>query len=335
MGEDRHDANGLVPVALIVTGIATAAVGALAGLKGGWEIKKANALIREAGKRYDDERSELEAQALTTNDSLQALGKHQADALHQVVERMADFLRRHQKQVSESEKLLADGLESTPREVALEAALGQDALAWMRGIVGSAVTGAGLNAGIPAAVSALATASTGTAISSLSGAAATNATLAFLGGGSLASGGGGMALGAAALNFVTIGPAIFVSGLMVAGQGEKAKTKAREHEARVNIAIAEMQATKTTFEAIVARVEELGALLNQLVSRGTSALDLLESESFDPDHHDVRFWQAMTLAVAVRDVASAQVVSDAGGLNEETSVFKLRYRPLIKETDGD
>ncbi len=39
------------------------------------------------------------------------------------------------------------------------------------------------------AVGALATASTGTAISSLSGAAATNATLAWLGGGSLAAGG--------------------------------------------------------------------------------------------------------------------------------------------------
>jgi hypothetical protein len=335
MGEDRNDANGLVPLALIATGVVTAAVGAVAGLKGGWEIRKANGLIRDAGMRYDDERGRLEAQARSTNDSLQALGKHQADALRQVVERMADFLRRHQKQVSESEKLLADGLDSTPRKVALEAALGQDALAWMRGIVGSAVTGAGLNAGIPAAVSALATASTGTAISSLSGAAATNATLAFLGGGSLASGGGGMALGAAALNFVTIGPAIFVSGLMVAGQGEKAKTKARAHEATVNIAIAEMQTTKATFEAIVARAEELGTLLDQLVARGTSALDHLESEPFDPDHHDVRFWKAMTLAVAVRDVASAQIVSEAGDLNEETAVFKLRYRPLIKETDGD
>ena len=44
---------------------------------------------------------------------------------------------------------------------------------------------------------------------------ATNATLAFLGGGSLATGGAGMATGAAALNFVTIGPAILVSGFVV------------------------------------------------------------------------------------------------------------------------
>ena len=31
MGEDRKDANGLVPLALIVTGVVTAAIGAIAG----------------------------------------------------------------------------------------------------------------------------------------------------------------------------------------------------------------------------------------------------------------------------------------------------------------
>src|SRR5690349_19804283 len=136
MAEERKDANGLVPAALIVTGVVTAALGAIAGLKGGWDIKKANGRIREAGKRYDDERRELEVRALVTNDSLKALGVRQAEAIHHVVERMADFLRRHEKQVSESERLLGDGLESTPRKVALEAGLGQDAIAWMRGIVG-------------------------------------------------------------------------------------------------------------------------------------------------------------------------------------------------------
>lgn len=45
----------------------------------------------------------------------------------------------------------------------------------------------------------LGTASTGTAISALSGAAATNAALAWLGGGALATGGGGVAAGEAFL----------------------------------------------------------------------------------------------------------------------------------------
>ena len=64
-------------------------------------------------------------------------------------------------------------------------------------------------------------ASTGTAISALSGAAATNAALAWLGGGALAAGGGGMAVGNALLTlagpigWAISGVAIVVSGLLL------------------------------------------------------------------------------------------------------------------------
>ena len=68
---------------------------------------------------------------------------------------------------------------------------------------GGAAVGVGLAALGPTAAMGVATtfgvASTGTAISSLSGAAATNAALAWLGGGALATGGGGMAAGEALL----------------------------------------------------------------------------------------------------------------------------------------
>ena len=66
------------------------------------------------------------------------------------------------------------------------------------GATGSAL-GALAGAGTLAAISAWGTASTGTAIASLSGAAATNASLAVLGGGTVAAGGGGVALGSLAL----------------------------------------------------------------------------------------------------------------------------------------
>lgn len=323
----------LLPAALIGVGVVTGGSGLVLGLKGGYDIKKANDRIRKSGARYDDQRRKLEAQETITNEALQTLGTRQAQANREVVGRMADFLRRHEKLVSESEKLLVDGLEPTSRTVEIEGGLGQDAVAWMRGIVGSAVTGVGVNAGVTTAVTTFAAASTGTAISSLSGAAATNATLAFLGGGSIATGGGGMVVGAAALNFVTIGPAVLVSGLVVAGQGEKAKTQARVNEAAVNEAIAEAQATTAAFDAIVARAEEIESLLDQLVVRSTLALDLLESEPFDPDRHASRFQQALTLTFAVRDVASAQVIDESGVLNEETAKYKVRYRTLIKEDD--
>jgi hypothetical protein len=325
----------LIPAVLIGVGVITGAGGLGLAAKGGYEIKKANHRIRAAGKRYAQQRAELEAREQDTNYALKALGANQERAVLDVVCRMAEFLRRHEKQVSESEKLLVDGLDLSTGQVGLGTGLGQDAVAWMRGVVGAAAAGVGMNVGVTTAVTTFAAAGTGTAISTLSGAAATNATLAFLGGGPLAAGGGGMALGAVALNFVTIGPALLVSGLVVAGQGEKATTQARKNEAAVNVAIAQDQATMVTFDAIIVRAHELESLLGELVKRAIGALAVLESTSFDPSRHAVPFQQALTLTMAVRDVASTAIIDESGDLNEGAAMLKVRYRSLIKETqDG-
>jgi hypothetical protein len=62
-----------------------------------------------------------------------------------------------------------------------------------------AAVGGGVATGSLAAVGAFGTASTGTAISTLSGAAATNATLAWFGGGAVAAGGWGITWGTVVL----------------------------------------------------------------------------------------------------------------------------------------
>lgn len=89
-------------------------------------------------------------------------------------------------------------------------------------LVGGALAGFGAYGG----VGLLATASTGTAISTLSGAAATNATLAWLGGGSLASGGLGVAGGTMVLGGLVTGPALAVAVWVMASSAEKAKNDA-------------------------------------------------------------------------------------------------------------
>ena len=99
------------------------------------------------------------------------------------------------------------------------------------GLGGAAVGTAGAVAAsgaTTAAVTAVGVASTGTAISGLSGAAATNAILAFLGGGSLAAGGGGMALGTAVLGGATLGVGLLVGGIIFAFSGDQMCDKADE-----------------------------------------------------------------------------------------------------------
>lgn len=107
--------------------------------------------------------------------------------------------------------------------------------------VGAAGAGLGAAAAVAtySAVGAFATASTGTAIASLAGASATSATLAWLGGGSLAAGGAGIAGGTAVLSGILALPAIVAVFTVALWQGHKIR-KQSEQEART-IADAEQQ----------------------------------------------------------------------------------------------
>jgi len=84
-----------------------------------------------------------------------------------------------------------------------------------------AAGGSALTAGSWALVSVLGAASTGTAISTLSGVAATNATLAWFGGGALATGGAGIAGGSLVLGGLFASPLILIWGFGVHKKARK------------------------------------------------------------------------------------------------------------------
>lgn len=321
-----------IPVVLIAVGAATGGSGVALGGKGAYDITKANQRLKEASRRYEVRRTEAEENLERVNQGLADLGEEQRQALVDVVQRMGDFLRRNERQVRESERLLVDGIDAAMSQIPGLRGLDVEAAAWISGALGSAAAGAGAGAGVTVAASSFGIASTGTAISGLSGAAAQSATLATLGGGSLASGGGGMALGATALNFVTIGPALLIGGFVVKGQGTKALTQAREFEAKIAVAIAELDETDTRLAAVTARAAELSELLAGLSERAIAALDLLESEPFDPTVHAERFQQAMTLVMAVRDVAATPIIDADGTVSDQSANITVKYRPMTEET---
>ncbi|WP_141576276.1 hypothetical protein [Actinomadura sp. WMMA1423] len=321
-----------IPVVLVAVGAATGGGGVALGGKGAYDLKKANERAKKAACEYEQRRAVTENKLESSNQKLKALGMQQEQALIDVVVRMGDFLRRHERQVRESDRLLVEGIGATMTQVPEQQGLEMEAAAFIGGALGAAVAGAGTGAGVTAAAGSLGVASTGAAIGGLSGAAAESATLAFLGGGSLASGGGGMALGAAALNFVTIGPALLVGGLVVKGQGAKAITKAREREAEIAVAIAELDETEVRLEGVDARADELGDLLAKLSAQATSALDILESEPFDSQVHAPRFQRAMSLVMAVRDVAATPIIDAEGTLTERSANLTVKYRAMAEET---
>ena len=99
-------------------------------------------------------------------------------------------------------------------------------------VVGTAIalhSGALVGLAAYGSVGMLASASTGAPIIKLSGAAATNATLAWFGGGALSAGGTGIAFGAAVLGGIVAAPVLMVGGLMMASKAEEAKENARSN----------------------------------------------------------------------------------------------------------
>ena len=99
------------------------------------------------------------------------------------------------------------------------------------------------------------TATTGTAIAGLHGAAATNATLAFLGGGALKVGGLGVAGGCTVLGLAVVGPALAVMGSVM-----DAKAKTKLNTARMNLAKAreieeEIDVIVTACKGVVRRAD--------------------------------------------------------------------------------
>ena len=106
------------------------------------------------------------------------------------------------------------------------------------------------------------TASTGTAISTLSGAAAQNAALAWLGGGSLATHGGGMAAGRALIAMAgpigwTIAGATLLSSIVLFA---KKRTKLNKEKN------AEIESVKNNIEVVKEIDEEISVILNETKS---------------------------------------------------------------------
>ena len=131
---------------------------------------------------------------------------------------------------------------------------------------GAAALGSGALAGVAAygSVGLLGAASTGTAISSLSGAAATNATLAWLGGGAVAAGGGGIALGTAMLGGIVFAPALLVGGMIFASKAEEKKENARSNLAEARQEAELMKTVEVATRAIGAKARDVDQTLRRL-----------------------------------------------------------------------
>lgn len=143
------------------------------------------------------------------------------------------------------------------------------------------------------------TASTGTAISSLTGAAATNAALAWLGGGTLAAGGGGISAGAAFLAMA--GPiGIGIAGASLLASIVLFSRKRIKNNKEKN---KEIESVKSNTEKIKEKTEELHNILAETVTLrealGNSYRDSMKL--FGADYNALGDEDKMTLGALVNN----------------------------------
>lgn len=299
-------------------------VGAVAAAKGLADMAHSRKLAKEARASHEVALVDLEAAQGPVHERVAAYGVQQIEAVTGTLGRFADWVERNKMAVNRLGHDAVDGVEvSVPELPDLKNEIKQ-ARAWIKGGAAGATAAVAAPQAALLGVSTFATASTGTAISSLSGAAATNATLAWLGGGSLATGGGGMAAGSAVLGLIAAAPAAFIGGITVAVVGSKQKTSAKQYAAEVSVAIENVRTAIDLMPKITDRVGELSEVLKSLVGRADAAIDHLETLRFDPDQHAADFSRAIQLVRAIREVVNTPLLDEETGKLTDVSLRIVR-----------
>jgi len=320
----------VIPIILGAAAIASAAFGGVKVVEGVGNMNEAKEIGERAQKRHEGAVSQLKADFEATNQLAEVYGQLQFRIKARTIGRFVALIERIGQQASQSEIRFLEGLDISTQQFKEYKAAAIEAEEWLKGSVSAAVTGAAAASGAVTLARSVGTVTvtrffglwaTEVGISQLTGAAAWNATVAWLGGGSMAV--GGLVLGG-----VTLGPALLVGGFQLAGKGEEALTKAREFEAKVNTEIVTIEAAQEFLQQVEQRIRELGQLVHKLESRAGIALDELESRPFDRHRDASKFQQVALLVKALAEIIKTPVLNSEGNLNPATATIKAKYRTL-------
>jgi len=315
-----------MPIPFILGGVAavTAVYGAYKGVKGAIDQSDASDINKDAKSIVNKARERVDAQRKATNDVLEDYGARKLRAFNGAID---DFLKTfgRLKNVELTQSPGLDELKLGDFSTRTLDGLRQDYQALKNAGLG---LGAGLGSGAALAFGAysgtmmFATASTGTAIASLGGVAATNATLAWLGGGSLAAGGFGMAGGMMVLGGIVAGPALAIFGHIVGNKAEAALNNAHSNMEQAKTVRADAEKLITQLDA----VGQVTALANATFSavtthlrRAVRALEkVLEVEgvdfaAFKPESKEVVFG-AVKFAQLIKAMIDTPILDEEGKL---------------------
>ena len=333
-----------LPLLFIGVAATTGTVGVGKTIKAGIDVSNAQRINKNAKELIDESTKLLNAQRLACGRSLQRLGEEKLYVLNSsVTEFLATFTRMKNVDFSgsiglnELYKLHLDEKEFEELQTMVNFAGSVGA-----GVLAGTASGALTAFGAYGAAQTLACASTGTAIASLSGAAATNATLAFFGGGSIASGGLGIAGGTAILGGLVAGPALMVMGI-VAGTAAKKNLESAYTNMAEAVQIAEQHSVAALqCEAIRRRTYVFYNLLARLDACFLPLIykmeDICKAEGDDYKLYSANSKKVIascaSIAVTVKTLLDTSLLADDGLLTNESEQITIdtdEFLNTIKE----
>lgn len=330
-----------IPLLFIGIGATAGAFGIGKSIKAGVDQKEANRTNERADDIIQEASKKIETCRKNCGEAIDNLGKRKIKILDESIKLfISEFEKLNHVQLAESkglnelQKMVLDQKNFSELKE-----LQSIATSMVGGLASGMMAGALTAFGAYGAAGALATASTGTAIASLSGAAATNATLAFFGGGSLAAGGLGMAGGTAVLGGLVAGPALAVLGVVVG-----AKASANLDKAYTNLAKAkEFREEMDTASAVCVGIRRRASMFNRFLISLNSIFEPLIYEmtriierrgndfrKFSDDEKKI-VAEAMAMAGAIKSILDTPILDDDGNLTPESGKMVEMTRKKLEE----
>ena len=328
-----------LPLLFIGAAVATGTFGAGKTAVALSDNMKANKINTSANEAVDTARQNLERQREQVSFALQKLGVEKLFVLQNTVRSFLDTFETIKnvdfRESTGLEELQNLNIDQADFEDLKE--LGNFALNIAGGATAGAAGGAMTAIGAWGAAQSLACASTGTAISSLSGIAAHNATLAFFGGGSLASGGLGMAGGTIVLGGIVAGPALLVMGLITGAKAQEKVEKALENKAQADEIVEALNTAAMQCSAIRRRTSMFYTLLAHLDSYFLPQIwnmeDVVREEGTDYRMYKPESKKKIAIvastAKSIKAVLDTPILTEEGNLTEESEEVGEKMRMLL------
>lgn len=319
----------LIPLILGGGAAVAAAFGIGKTVKGGMDIKKAKNVNNDANSLIKNASWKLRTYRLSSKDAIEKLGMRKIQVLDESINRFVKaFEQLRNVELSNSVGLQElDKFRVDKQSFSELKQMGEFATSVIGGVASGSLGGALTAFGAWGAAGKFAAASTGALITNLSGAAATNATLAFFGGGSLAAGGFGIAGGVMVLGGVIAGPALAIMGFIVGAKASAEKDKANSNLAEAKKAVAEMDVATDMCIAIRKRCYLFMELLDRLTAMFNPLIDQMEAAIADHQADFSQFSQeqknavacAASLAGSVKAVIDTPILTEKGELTKESA----------------